>query len=69
MPETHRMPHSSRLLLVPEIAERLRKSEQAIRWMIHTDALKPTALIGGRRVMRESDLESFIDAQFDRASA
>lgn len=59
----------SRLLLVPEIAERLRRSVQAVRWMIHTDTLKPTALVGGRRVMKESDLEAFIEAAFEKESA
>lgn len=59
----------SKLLLVPEIAERLRKSEQAIRYQIHRGQLGPTAVIGGRRVMREEDLEAFIEAQFAKEAS
>lgn len=58
-----------RLLLVPEISERIRRSDQATRWLIHTGALAPTAVVGGRRVMAEEDLEAWIDAQFEKASA
>jgi hypothetical protein len=57
-----------RLLLVPEIAERIRRSEGATRWLIHTGALQPTAVVGGRRVMAEEDLEEWIEAQFAEAS-
>jgi len=53
-----------RLLFVPEISERIRRSDRATRWLIHTGALGPTANIGGRRVMAEEDLEAWIEAQF-----
>ncbi|MGJ4843900.1 helix-turn-helix domain-containing protein [Leifsonia sp. Le1] len=56
-----------KLLLVPEIAERLRRSEQAVRYQIHRGALAPTAVVGGRRVMAEEDLEAYIEAQFERS--
>jgi hypothetical protein len=58
-----------KLLLVPEIAERLRRTEAAVRYQIHTGALAPTAVVGGRRVMAEEDLEAWIESQFEKASA
>lgn len=58
-----------KLLLVPEIAERLRRSEQAVRWMIHAGELTPTAKVGNRRVMAEEDLEAWIEAQFEKVPA
>lgn len=57
----------SKLLTVKEIAERLGRSEQAVRWQIHLGTI-PTAIVGGRRVAREADLEAWIDAQFEAAS-
>jgi hypothetical protein len=57
-----------KLLMVPDIAERLRRSEQSVRWMIHTGELAPTAKIGRRRVMAEEDLEQWISTQFEKAA-
>lgn len=59
----------SKLLLVPEVAERLRKSEQAIRWMVHAKQILPPAKIGGRLVWREDDLEAWIASQFEKGTA
>ena len=56
----------SRLLLIPEAAERLRKSPAQLRWMIHRGTAPKSALIGGRRVFRETDIESYIDTAFDQ---
>jgi len=58
-----------RLLTLPEAAERLRKSEQQLRWMIHAAKSDPSkaprsGTIGGRRMFRESDIEAFIAQAF-----
>lgn len=55
---------SNRLLYVKNIADRLGRSEGQVNWMIHTGQIK-TAKIAGRRVMRESDLEAWIDSHFE----
>lgn len=57
------------LLTLPEVAERLRKSEAQLRWMIHQGSAPKSALIGGRRMFREYDVDAFIAAAFDDAEA
>lgn len=52
-------------MLVPEVAERLRKSEKQLRWMIHQGTAPPSGLLGGRRMFREEDVEAFINAAFE----
>lgn len=52
------------LLTVPEVAERIRKTEQGLRWQIHAGHAPKSALVGGRRLFRESDVEAWIAAQF-----
>ncbi|KQQ00588.1 MULTISPECIES: helix-turn-helix transcriptional regulator [unclassified Rathayibacter] len=56
------------LLTLAETAARLRKSEKQLRWMLHRGTAPKSALIGGRRMFRESDVEAFIDAAFAEAS-
>ncbi len=58
---------ADRLLTVRELAERLGRSEAAIRWQIHREAAPKSAIIAGRRVFRESDVEAWIDAAFEEA--
>lgn len=53
------------LLTLSETAERLRKSEAQLRWMIHSGTAPRSAKIGGRRMFRESDVEAFIESAFD----
>ncbi len=55
------------LLFVPEVATRLRRSVDACRWLINTKQLK-AAKLGGRIVVRASDLEKFINSAFEEAS-
>ncbi|MDN4595911.1 helix-turn-helix transcriptional regulator [Leifsonia virtsii] len=57
------------LLTLSETAERLRKSEAQLRWMIHTKTAPPSAIIGGRRMFRAHDVDSWIDAQFAKEAA
>jgi excisionase family DNA binding protein len=57
------------LLTLGEAAERLRKSEAQLRWMIHTGTAPRSAKIGGRRMFRASDVEDYINAAFEAESA
>lgn len=56
------------LLTLPEVAERLRKSEAQLRWMIHQGTAPKSALIGGRRMFREHDVDAFIAAAFEESA-
>lgn len=56
------------LLTLAEAAERLRKSEAQLRWMIHSGTAPKSALIGGRRMFRESDIEEYINQAFENAA-
>lgn len=44
---------------IPEVATKLRRSEAAIRWQLHTGALRSTKF-GGRRVVTQAQLEEFM---------
>lgn len=57
------------LLTLGETAERLRKSDAQLRWMIHAGTAPRSAKIGGRRMFRASDVEDYINAAFDDAEA
>lgn len=65
MPE----PHVVKLLTLTEVAERLRKSPAQIRWMIHARTAPTSALIGGRRMFRESDVNQYINQAFEQNAA
>ncbi len=56
------------LLTLPETAEALRKSQAQLRWMIHNGTAPRSALIGGRRMFRQSDVEAWVDQLFDAAA-
>ncbi|MEV5052990.1 helix-turn-helix transcriptional regulator [Arthrobacter sp. LAR12-1-1.1] len=56
------------LLTLAEVAERLRKSPAQLRWMIHSGTAPKSALIGGRRMFRESDIEDYINQAFEDAA-
>lgn len=53
------------LMTLGEVAERLRRSEAQLRWMRHNGTGPPSAKIAGRVMYRRSDLERWIDAQFE----
>lgn len=57
------------LLTLGEAAEKLRKSQAQLRWMIHQGSAPKSALIGGRRMFRESDIEAYITSAFDGEAA
>jgi excisionase family DNA binding protein len=56
------------LLTLTEVADRLRKSPAQLRWMIHSGSAPRSALIGGRRMFRESDIEEYINQAFGSAA-
>ncbi len=61
-------PIGDKLLFIPEVAERLRRSTDQIRWMVQKGTAPKSAIIAGRRVFRESDVEAFIEAAFEKES-
>lgn len=61
-------PQILKLLTLPEVAEMLRKSEAQLRWMIHKGSAPPSALIGGRRMFRESQVIDWINKAFEEES-
>ena len=56
------------LLTLTEIADRLRSRRLGSRWMIHSGTAPKSALIGGRRMFRESDIEDYINQAFADAA-
>lgn len=59
---------SDKLLFIRDVAARLGRSEAQIRWMVHEKKAPKSAVIGGRRMWRESDVEAFIENAFAEAS-
>lgn len=53
------------LCTLPETAAQLRKSDSQLRWMIHAGTAPKSALIGGRRMFRQEDIDAYIDARFE----
>ncbi|MFK4295005.1 excisionase family DNA binding protein [Arthrobacter sp. GAS37] len=58
-------PDIAKLLTLAEAAERLRKSPAQLRWMIHSGTAPKSALIGGRRMFREEDVQNYIKQAFE----
>jgi predicted DNA-binding transcriptional regulator AlpA len=54
----------TRLLTLEEVAERLHKTLSMARWMKSRGDFPRSAKIGGRVMVRESDLEEWISQQF-----
>lgn len=53
-----------RLLYIEDVAEMIRRTPSAVRYMVHTGTAPRSAKIGGRRMFRESEVLAWIDAQF-----
>lgn len=53
-----------KLLFIPEVAERLRRSPDQIRWMLTQGTAPKHAKIAGRIVFKSSDVEAFIEDAF-----
>lgn len=58
-----------RLLYVEEVAEMLRKTPSALRYMIHAGNAPPSARIAGRRMFKESQVNAWIEEQFAKAAS
>lgn len=65
MPESVLAPMALKTL--SETAAQLRKSDTQLRWLMHQGTAPKSALIGGRRMFREADIEAWIAARFDQA--
>lgn len=59
---------SPRFYFVSEVATELRRSEAAVRWMIHTGQIK-TGKIGGRVVVSAAEIDRIIEEAFHAAEA
>lgn len=57
----------TKFLYLPEVAERLGRDLSTVRWLVHTKAL-PSGKLAGRRVIRESDLEAYIESAFEASA-
>jgi excisionase family DNA binding protein len=55
------------LMTVDEVAEAMRRSVASVRWLIHQKTLK-SGLVGGRRMIRRTDLEAYIAAAFEESA-
>lgn len=55
-----------RLIYVEEVAEILRRTPSAVRFMVHAGTAPRSAKIGGRRMFRESDVYAWLDEQFEQ---
>lgn len=55
---------NTRLMTMAEVAERLRRSENQLRWMRHNGTGPRSAKIAGRVMYRQSDVEAWIEDQF-----
>lgn len=53
------------LLTVKETAAAMRRSPKQLEWMIHRGTAPPSALIGGRRMFRATDVAQFVNDAFE----
>jgi len=58
---------SNRLMTKAEFGQLVHKTAKQVDWMLYTGKAPKSALIGGRRMFRESDVTAWIDAQFEDA--
>lgn len=55
-----------RILFVEDVAVLLNRTPASVRWMIQHGTAPRSAMIGGRRCFRESEVLAWIDAQFEK---
>jgi hypothetical protein len=65
----HQEGHMDALLTPEEVAERLRRPVATVRFWRARGIGPKGARVGGRVLYRQSDLESWIEAQFDSEDA
>lgn len=60
---------SDKVLNIPETADRLRVSEESLRWLLHRNdgSAPPSFKVGRRRMFRESDVEAWIESRVGAA--
>lgn len=66
MPQVNEAEVRPRFYFVPEVATEIRRSVAAVRWLIHTGAIK-SGKLGGRVVVSAAELDRFINSAFDEA--
>lgn len=59
----------TKLLTLEEVAKMLRKSPAGLRWQIHAGTAPKSALVGGRRMFRDVDVEAYIAEAFEAEPA
>lgn len=57
-----------KLLAFRVAADRMGKSEEGLRWMMRQGSAPPSAMIGGRRMFREADVDAYIREAFGIAT-
>lgn len=60
---------TDKLLYIPDVAQMLNKSSASLRYMITQGDCPPHAKIGGRIMFKQSDVEAWIQEQFDKAAS
>lgn len=60
---------NTKLLTIPQAGELLGKSPRQMEWLIYSGQAPRSAKIGGRRMFRESDIEAWVNEQFEKESA
>ncbi|MCS6578211.1 helix-turn-helix domain-containing protein [Curtobacterium poinsettiae] len=64
--DNQQVPKRTQLLTIAEAAPLVRKTEAAMRWWLNQGNCPiKTARVGGRIFLRQSDIEAYIDAQFE----
>lgn len=64
--QTHQ---ADRLIFVEDFAQMIGRTPSAVRYMIHAGTAPRFAKIGGRRMARLSEVNAWIDAQFEAEEA
>lgn len=59
----------TRLMTKAEFGQLIGKTAKQVDWMLYTGNAPRSAKIGGRRMFRQTDIEAWIDAQFEKESA
>lgn len=58
----------TKLLTIDEVAEMLRRTPAALRYMRHAGTGPKSAKVGGRVMYRENDVQAYIESAFADAS-
>lgn len=66
---TEGVPQPDPIQYVPDVAERLRITEQAVRWLVYTKQLPTPIRLGNRMAWKASQIEAYLDAKFAQAEA